>query len=419
MMKLSGRQLALYVVLLLLGGGIGGIVSRQTSRTTPDSSTPASDLTLNPVVLQPSRWQVEPSPEPSPEPSSEPSDHQLNGNPNFIARAAEQVGPAVVRIDATRRVRSPLPDSVPEHLFRRFFSPDSPQSSERTERGTGSGFILSSDGQILTNAHVVEGTDVVEVTLRDGRTFEGQVIGRDVLTDVAVVTIAATGLPTATLGSSEGLVAGQWAIAIGNPLGLDNTVTVGIISATGRSSAQVGISDKRVRFIQTDAAINPGNSGGPLLNDRGEVIGVNTAIRANAQGLGFAIPIETAQRIAEQLFATGEAQHLFLGIEMLDLTPQMREDLARTTRIELSLTEDHGVLIMGVQANSAAARSGLQVGDIIERIDGQPVATALDVQTAVERAQVGQRLAIEVLRNGESRVISVRPQAMSRQPGLG
>ncbi|KPQ39845.1 MAG: putative trypsin-like serine protease [Phormidium sp. OSCR] len=181
----------------------------------------------------------------------------------------------------------------------------------------------------------------------------------------------------------------------------------------------MGISDKRVRFIQTDAAINPGNSGGPLLNDRGEVIGVNTAIRANAQGLGFAIPIETAQRIAEQLFATGEAQHLFLGIEMLDLTPQMREDLARTTRIELSLTEDHGVLIMGVQANSAAARSGLQVGDIIERIDGQPVATALDVQTAVERAQVGQRLAIEVLRNGESRVISVRPQAMSRQPGLG
>jgi len=415
MMKLSGRQLALYVVLLLLGGGIGGIVSRQTSRTTPDSSTRASDLTLNPVVLQPSRWQVEPSPERSPEPYPEESDH-LNGNPNFIARAAEQVGPAVVRIDATRRVPSPLRDSVPEHLFRRFLPQ---QPSERTERGTGSGFILSSDGQILTNAHVVEGTDVVEVTLRDGRKFEGRVIGRDILTDVAVVTIAATGLPTATLGSSEGLVAGQWAIAIGNPLGLDNTVTVGIISATGRSSAQVGISDKRVRFIQTDAAINPGNSGGPLLNDRGEVIGVNTAIRANAQGLGFAIPIETAQRIAEQLFATGEAQHPFLGIEMLDLTPEMREDLARNPQIDLNLTQEPGVLIVGVQADSPAARSGLQVGDMIERIDGQTVATAIDVQAAVERAQVGQRLAIEVLRNGDSRVISVRPQAMSRQPGLG
>lgn len=426
-MKLSGRQLGLYVLLLLLGGGIGGLVSRQTSRTPPDSSTPASDLTLDPVVLQPSRWQVEPSTESSTDSSTESSTEesdrqlngQLNGNPNFIARAAEQVGPAVVRIDATRRVRSPLPDSVPEHLFRRFFGPDAPQPSERTERGTGSGFILSSDGQILTNAHVVEGTDVVEVTLRDGRKFEGRVIGRDVLTDVAVVTIAATGLPTATLGSSEGLVAGQWAIAIGNPLGLDNTVTVGIISATGRSSAQVGISDKRVRFIQTDAAINPGNSGGPLLNDRGEVIGVNTAIRANAQGLGFAIPIETAQRIAEQLFATGEAQHPFLGIEMLDLTPEMRDDFARNPQIDLNLTQEQGVLIVGVQADSPAARSGLQVGDMIERIDGQTVATAIDVQAAVERAQVGQRLAIEVLRNGDLRVISVRPQAMSRQPGFG
>ncbi|MFO8041137.1 MAG: HhoA/HhoB/HtrA family serine endopeptidase [Sodalinema sp.] len=409
-MKPSGRQLAIYVLLLLLGGGIGGVVSRQTGRTAPDSSSQASDLSLDPVVLQPTQWQMEPS--------AEEIDRQLNSNPNFIARAAERVGPAVVRIDATRRVRSPLPDSVPEHLFRRFLGQEPQQPLERTERGTGSGFILSSDGQILTNAHVVEGTDVVEVTLRDGRKFEGQVIGRDVLTDVAVVTIATTGLPTATLGSSEGLVAGQWAIAIGNPLGLDNTVTVGIISATGRSSAQVGISDKRVRFIQTDAAINPGNSGGPLLNDRGEVIGVNTAIRANAQGLGFAIPIETAQRIAEQLFATGEAQHPFLGIEMLDLTPEMRDDLARNPQIDLNLTQEQGVLIVGVQADSPAARSGLQVGDMIERIDGQTVATAIDVQAAVERAQVGQRLGIEVLRNGELRMISVRPEAISRRPGL-
>ena len=416
MMKPSGRQLALYVVLLLLGGGIGGVVSRQlvsrqTGRMAPDSSTQASALTLDPVVLQPTPWQMEPS--------SEEIDGHLNSNPNFIARAAEQVGPAVVRIDATRRVRSPIRESVPEHLFRRFLGPETSQPLERTERGTGSGFILSSDGQILTNAHVVEGTDVVEVTLRDGREFEGRVMGRDVLTDVAVVKIPATELPTARLGSSEQLVAGQWAIAIGNPLGLDNTVTVGIISATGRSSAQVGISDKRVRFIQTDAAINPGNSGGPLLNDRGEVIGVNTAIRANAQGLGFAIPIETAQRIAEQLFATGEAQHPFLGIEMLDLTPEIQEELARTPQLDLNLTQERGVLIMGVQANSAAARSGLQVGDIIERIDGETMDRAMDVQAAVERAQVGQRLAIEVIRNGESRVISVRPQAMSRQPGLG
>lgn len=416
MMKPSGRQLAIYILLLLLGGGVGGVLSRQlvnrqTGRMAPDSSTQASTFTLDPVVLQPTQWQVEPS--------AENSNGQLNGNPNFIARAAERVGPAVVRIDATRRIRSQLPNSVPEHLFRRFFGQDTPQPLERTERGTGSGFILSSDGQILTNAHVVEGADMVEVTLRDGRKFEGEVMGRDVLTDVAVVTIPATDLPTASLGSSERLVAGQWAIAIGNPLGLDNTVTVGIISATGRSSAQVGISDKRVRFIQTDAAINPGNSGGPLLNDRGEVIGVNTAIRANAQGLGFAIPIETAQRIAEQLFATGEAQHPFLGIEMLDLTPEIQEEIARTPQLDLNLTQERGVLIMGVQTNSPAARSGLQVGDIIERIDGETMDTAMDVQAAVEQAQVGQRLAIEVIRNGELRVISVRPEAMSQQRGFG
>ena len=290
---------------------------------------------------------------------------------------------------------------------------------ERTERGTGSGFILAADGQILTNAHVVEGAEVVEVTLRDGRKFEGQVVGRDALTDVAVVKIEAAGLPTATLGSSDNLVAGQWAIAIGNPLGLDNTVTVGIISATGRSSAQVGISDKRVRFVQTDAAINPGNSGGPLLNDRGEVIGVNTAIRANAQGLGFAIPIETAQRIAEQLFASGKAQHPFLGVEMLDLTAEIVAELERNSHVNLNLTQDYGVLVQSVRPNSPAARSGIRVGDIITRIDGQMVDTALDVQAAVERTEVGQRIPIEVLRDGEVLTIPVRPEAMSEHDSFG
>ncbi|WP_159784054.1 HhoA/HhoB/HtrA family serine endopeptidase [Sodalinema gerasimenkoae] len=410
-MNLSGRQLAVYVLLLTLGGGIGSFVSRQSWEGTFSPSNPESNLTLDPVVLQPTQWQLDPSPEEI--------DNQLHSSPNFIAQAAERVGPAVVRIDATRRISSRSPNSLPDHLFRRFFGEESPRRTERTERGTGSGFILAADGQILTNAHVVEGADVVEVTLRDGRKFDGQVIGRDALTDVAVVKIEAVGLPTATLGSSDNLVAGQWAIAIGNPLGLDNTVTVGIISATGRSSAQVGISDKRVRFVQTDAAINPGNSGGPLLNDRGEVIGVNTAIRANAQGLGFAIPIETAQRIAEQLFATGKAQHPFLGVEMLDLTAEIRAEIERNPQFNLNLTQDHGVLVRGVRSNSPAARSGIRVGDIITRIDGQIVDTALDVQAAVERSQVGQRLPIEVLRDGELRTIPVRPEAMSDQDSFG
>ena len=225
---------------------------------------------------------------------------------NFIAVAVKQVGPAVVRIDAVRSFSPINPDTFKNPFFRHFFGNQNPphERPEQVEQGTGSGFIISTSGHILTNAHVVDGATTVQVTLRDGRTFEGQVVGIDSVTDVAAVKVKADNLPAVRLGNSLRLSPGQWAIAIGNPLGLDNTVTAGIISATGRTSNQVGIPDKRVQFIQTDAAINPGNSGGPLLNDRGEVIGMNTAIRANAQGLGFAIPIETAKRIADQLFAT-------------------------------------------------------------------------------------------------------------------
>ncbi|HEY9844575.1 MAG TPA: trypsin-like peptidase domain-containing protein, partial [Candidatus Caenarcaniphilales bacterium] len=185
---------------------------------------------------------------------------------NFVAQVVQAVGPAVVRIDSTRTADETLTGSPLE----RFFGNEAPAPERRVQRGTGSGFILSQDGRLLTNAHVVAGADQVSVVLKDGRRFDGQVIGTDPVTDVAVVKIKATGLPTVKLGNSETLVPGQWAIAIGNPLGLDNTVTQGIISATGRSSADVGVPDKRVHFIQTDAAINPGNSGGPLLNDRAE-----------------------------------------------------------------------------------------------------------------------------------------------------
>ncbi|MEM6592520.1 MAG: trypsin-like peptidase domain-containing protein, partial [Cyanobacteria bacterium P01_C01_bin.73] len=230
-----------------------------------------------------------------------------NQSPNFIAEAVEQVGPAVVRIDAARTVTRRVPSVFNDPFFREFFGgfnlPEQP--STRVEQGTGSGFIVESNGTILTNAHVVAGADRVIVTLRDGREFPGEVIGEDSLTDVAVIRVQASGLPTVSIGNSDRIRPGEWAIAIGNPLGLDNTVTAGIISATGRSSTQVRIPDKRVSFIQTDAAINPGNSGGPLLNQRGEVIGMNTAIIGGAQGLGFAIPINTAQAIANELIANG------------------------------------------------------------------------------------------------------------------
>jgi len=219
-------------------------------------------------------------------------------NPNFIAEAAQKVGPAVVRIDSKRQVVS---RGVPEEFsndptLRRFFGNREPQRpSSQVEEGTGSGFIVDANGLILTNAHVVDGADQVSVLLKDGRRLQGKVLGADPVTDVAVVKVEASNLPIVSLGNSELLQPGEWAIAIGNPLGLDNTVTAGIISATGRSSAAIGVGDRRVGFIQTDAAINPGNSGGPLLNEKGEVVGMNTAIISGAQGLGFAVPINTAK----------------------------------------------------------------------------------------------------------------------------
>ncbi|MGG6237557.1 HhoA/HhoB/HtrA family serine endopeptidase [Nodosilinea sp. AN01ver1] len=339
---------------------------------------------------------------------------------NFIAQAVELVGPAVVRIDAERTVPSISPDAFNNPFFRRFFEEEGelPPSElpDRLEQGTGSGFILSNDGRIITNAHVVEGAKTVRVTLRDGRDFEGQVVGTDSVTDVAVIKIDAADLPSVQLGSTQDLAPGQWAIAIGNPLGLDNTVTAGIISALGRSSNQVGIPDKRVQFIQTDAAINPGNSGGPLLNDRGEVIGMNTAIRANAQGLGFAIPIETAKRIADQLFATGEVQHPFLGIQMVELSAEMVERINEEQQLNLKLDDDEpGVLIVGVLPDSPAQAAGLEIGDVIRSIEGDPVESPPDVQARVEASAIGDTLNLEIHRDGRDQTIAVKPAALPNE----
>jgi S1-C subfamily serine protease len=296
-------------------------------------------------------------------------------------------------------VETPLPELFQNPLFRGFFGTEKPvPSDERVERGTGSGVILSADGRLVTNAHVVAGADIVRVTLKDGRSLDGRVIGVDQLTDLAVVKIEAKDLPTVTLGSSQNLIPGDWAIAIGNPLGLDNTVTVGIISATGRSSSQVGVPDKRVYFIQTDAAINPGNSGGPLLNSNGEVIGINTAIRAGAQGLGFAIPIETAQRVANQLFDKGRAEHPFLGVQMVTLSPEMRN----------KISQDRGVLIVRVLEKSPAEKAGLRAGDIIEKIGDLTVQDTSAVQQVVESNEVGVVLEMEVNRNGRRQKLQVK-----------
>ncbi|MCU0515699.1 MAG: trypsin-like peptidase domain-containing protein [Oscillatoria sp. Prado101] len=336
----------------------------------------------------------------------------LSAGENFIVAAVSRVGPAVVRIDASRSVARRRPNRFEDPIFRRFFGRRVPVPPERQERGSGSGFIISSNGQILTNAHVIDGADRVEVTLKDNRRFTGKVLGADPITDVAVVEIDATDLPTVSFGDSEQLHPGEWAIAIGNPLGLDNTVTAGIISATGRSSNQIGVPDKRVGFIQTDAAINPGNSGGPLLNAAGEVIGMNTAIISGAQGLGFSIPINTVERIAAQLIAKGKVEHPFLGIEMVTLTPAIKKEINADPNSGLRVELEEGVLIRGIIPGSPAAGAGVRAGDVIQKIDGMPVAEAQTVQQLVENSSVGGRLLLQLNRSGKILNLEVRPGPM-------
>ncbi len=394
-MNLSLKQLGVYLSLLVIGGGAGLLGSRYLTPQ-QDSFGELKNVT---VVLPPE----------SVVPSATRGQIGATGgdNVNFIATAAQRVGPAVVRINATRKVPNPISDALKNPLLRRFFGEDEqPIPEERIERGTGSGFILSQDGELLTNAHVVADTETVQVTLKDGRTFEGKVVGVDSVTDVAVVKIPGNKLPTVRLGNSQNLIPGEWAIAIGNPLGLDNTVTIGIISATDRTSAQVGVPDKRVSFIQTDAAINPGNSGGPLLNAQGEVIGVNTAIRADAQGLGFAIPIETAARIANELFTKGHVEHPFLGIEMTDLTPAKKQQINQEN--QLNIQQDVGIVIKTVLENSPAKQAGLRPGDVIQKINRKPVITTAQVQKLVESSTVGDILQIEVNRNGQTQTFKVQ-----------
>ncbi len=341
--------------------------------------------------------------------AAEASPLPLSTDPNFIANVVEQVGPAVVRINASRTLTAAESE---DPFFRYFFGPGSP---ERQERGTGSGFILSPDGKILTNAHVVDGADRVTVTLKDGREFEGEVLGEDPLTDVAVVKIEASQLPSVSIGNSNALRPGEWVIAIGNPLGLDNTVTAGIISATGRSSGEVGVGDKRVDFIQTDAAINPGNSGGPLLNISGEVIGMNTAIIRGAQGLGFSIPIDRVQEIADQLITKGRVDRAYLGIRMLNLSPEVARTINEDPNSGLTVDEEEGVLIMRVVPGSPADVSGLRAGDVITAINDTPILESTEVQRLVERSPINGTLQVTLIRAGEETTLPVRTGAIPEQ----
>jgi len=325
----------------------------------------------------------------------------LQPSSSVIVEAVEKAGPAVVRIDTVKRTVNPLGG-----IFGR-------GPAIQQQQGQGSGFITRSDGVILTNAHVVEGASEVNVTLPDGRSFTGKVLGGDPLTDVAVVTVVASNLPVASLGDSSKVRPGELAIAIGNPLGLDNTVTAGIISAIQRTNA-VG-EGQRVPYIQTDAAVNPGNSGGPLINDRGQVIGINTAIRqAPGAGLSFAIPINTARQIAAQILEHGYASHPYIGVRLQALTPQLAKEINATTN-ECRLPEVNGVVVVEVMPNSPAARGGMQPCDLIESVGGKAVRNASEVQLGVDRGRVGEPLTITVQRNGARQNLTVRPAELPRE----
>ena len=332
---------------------------------------------------------------------------------SFFAAAVHRVGDAVVRIDTERTITRNVPDLFyDDPVFRGFFGPDTFQRIPQQERlsGQGSGFIVDSSGYILTNAHVVDQADRVTVTLKDGRHFDGTVEGADELTDLAVVKIDAEtdSLPVAALGNSDSVDVGDWAIAVGNPLGLDNTVTLGIVSTLKRSSATVGIPDKRLDFIQTDAAINPGNSGGPLLNSKGEVIGINTAIRADAMGIGFAIPINKAKSIQDQLARGEHIAHPYLGVQIADLTPGMAKRNNADPNASMLVPEVEGVLVVRVLPETPAAAAGLRRGDVITQIDDQTLTSADQLQSYVDQAKIGQRLRVKVRRGEQTQTLLVK-----------
>ncbi|GBF82921.1 HhoA/HhoB/HtrA family serine endopeptidase [Aphanothece sacrum] len=334
-----------------------------------------------------------------------------NNSDSFVAAAVSRTGPAVVRIDTesvvTRRVDPLLDDPFFREFFGQQFNSRAPQQQRIS--GQGSGFIVDGNGIILTNAHVVDNADKVTVTLKDGRIFNGKVRGTDEVTDLAVVTINPQGakLPVAPLGNSDQLQVGDWAIAVGNPVGLDNTVTLGIISTIGRSAAKAGIPDKRLDFIQTDAAINPGNSGGPLLNSKGEVIGINTAIRADAMGIGFAIPINKAKALQNTLASGQKVAHPYIGVQMVNLTPEVAKENNQNPNSPMMIAEVEGILVVQVMPNTPAAKAGIRRGDVIVTVNNKPVKDGSDLQSMVENVGINGQLKLKLYRGDRSLELTV------------
>ncbi|MET0210382.1 MAG: trypsin-like peptidase domain-containing protein, partial [Burkholderiaceae bacterium] len=320
------------------------------------------------------------------------------GMPDFAQIAAVQ-GPAVVNISVsgtvkTRGARGPQidPDDPFYEFFRRFGVPGMPgapgadgngNGGSRQVRGQGSGFIVSNDGIVMTNAHVVQDAQEVVVKLTDRREFRAKVLGVDKSTDIAVLKIEAKNLPVLPVGSTKQLKAGEWVLAIGSPFGFENTVTAGVVSAKGRSLPDDGY----VPFIQTDVAVNPGNSGGPLFNTRGEVVGINSQIYSRSggyQGVSFAIPIEVAMQVKDQIVATGRATHARLGVAVQEVNQAFADSF--------KLDKPEGALVSNVEKGGPADQAGLRSGDVIRKVDGEPIVASGDLPALIGQKKPGSKI---------------------------
>ncbi len=337
-------------------------------------------------------------------------------NHNFVSSAVKNVGPAVVKIDTERLVeRQQFDPTLLDPLLRDLLG--EPGTVPDRERGQGSGVIINEDGLVLTNAHVVERVDDVSVTLANGTICDGQVLGTDAVTDLALVKIKeSTYSNFAPLGNSEDLEVGDWAIALGTPYGLEKTVTLGIVSSLHRDINSLGFSDKRLDLIQTDAAINPGNSGGPLINSNGEVIGINTLVRSGpGAGLGFAIPINLAKNVSDQLLKNGEVIHPYLGVQLISLNPKIAKEHNQDPNSLVQLPERNGALIQSVIPNSPAEKAGLRRGDLVIAAENISIREPKALLDEVEKAQIGKEFLLNVLRDNKELEINIKPEPL---PGL-
>ncbi|WGT65599.1 DegQ family serine endoprotease [Variovorax paradoxus] len=329
-------------------------------------------------------------------------------------------GPAVVNIsvtgtakesdaEAAAEMQGIDPDDPMLQFFRRFQGQTGPRAQQRDVpvRAQGSGFIVSPDGLIMTNAHVVKGAKEVTVKLTDRREYRAKVLGADAKTDIAVLKIDAKNLPTLALGNTKDLKVGEWVLAIGSPFGFESTVTAGVVSAKGRSLPD----DSYVPFIQTDVAVNPGNSGGPLLNTRGEVVGINSQIYSRSggyQGVSFAIPIDVAVQVKDQIVATGKATHARLGVAVQEVNQAFADSF--------KLDKPEGALVSNIEKGGPGDKAGLKAGDVIRKVDGQPIVSSGDLPAVIGQQTPGKKVTLEVWRQGERQELSAKLGDASDKP---